>query len=105
MGLTPEFERARDEMAELAGPILGFQAARLGADRFARFTQGHATVQAMAMFLVMSTMTVPQAEYSDEALGALRTDAQDLRDAADAWARSCEELADHWQAQRQEHAT
>lgn len=34
--LRPEYERARDELIEHAGPILGAQAAALGADRLTR---------------------------------------------------------------------
>lgn len=93
-----------DEAAERFGPILGHQRARLGAERFERFVAGHAELQAMALFLVIAATTVPQAKYSDEALEALREDARDVRAAAARWARSCEELADHWQAQREEHA-
>lgn len=100
--LHPGFDEARGRMAAQAGPIIGHQRAALGADRLARFTQGHATVQAMALFLVMSAMTVPQTGYSDEALDAFRQDARDVRKAAGQWARDCEQLADHWQAQRQE---
>jgi hypothetical protein len=50
----------------------------------------------------MSAMTVPQTGYSDEALAAFRQDARDVRKAAGQWARDCEQLADHWQAQRTE---
>jgi hypothetical protein len=92
-----------DEAAEEFGPIIGHQRARLGAERFERFIAGHSEVQAMAMILVMTAMTVPQAGYSDEALAALREDARDVRAAAARWAKTCEELADHWQAQREEH--
>lgn len=100
--LHPGFDEARQRMIAEAGPIIGHQRAALGAERFARFTEGHAKVQAMALFLVMSAMTVPQAGYSDEALDSLREDARDVRKAAGQWARDCEQLADHWQAQRQE---
>jgi len=71
-GLHPEFEKRRDELAADAGPIIGHQRAVLGADRFVRFVQGHGTLQAMALFLVISAMTVPQAGYSDEAIDALK---------------------------------
>jgi hypothetical protein len=84
------------------GPILGLQRQRLGEERLERFTQGHATLQAMAMFLVMTTMSVPQTGYTDEAIDALKQDARDVRQAAAQWARLCEELAEHWRAQRQE---
>lgn len=101
--LHPEFERRRNEMSEAMSPILGHQRAALGADRFARFVQGHAELQAMILFQVMSAMTVPQTGYSDDALAAFKQDARDVRKAAADWARLCEQLADHWRAQRQEH--
>jgi hypothetical protein len=100
--LHPELAQARERMTAEHGPILGRQRAALGADRFARFTEGHATMQAMALFLVMSTMTVPQAGYSDAAIEAFKQDARDLRKAANGWAKDCEQLAEHWRAQRQE---
>jgi hypothetical protein len=100
--LYPEFEAAIGRMTAEFGPILGHQRAALGAERFARFTEGHATVQAMALFLVMSAMTVPQLGYSKEAIELFKQDARDLRIAANRWAKDCEQLAEHWQAQRQE---
>lgn len=101
--LHPSFRDAADDMGAGASPILGHQRAVLGAERFARFVEGHATLQAMAMFLLFSVSTTPQIGYSDEALEALRQDARDVRQAAAKWARECDDLADHWQAQRQEH--
>ena len=98
-----EFRKAADELAAEGGPILGYQRARLGADRFTAFVEGHGQVQAMTMFLVMSVMTVPQQGYSDEALAAMRQDARDVRQAAANWAKLVERLADEWQAQRQEN--
>jgi hypothetical protein len=73
-----------------------------GADRFAQFVEGHGTVQAMTVFLVMAVLTAPQAGCY-EALDALRQDAKDLRMAAGRFARLAEQLGDHWQAQRQEN--
>jgi len=102
-GEPDSFEALARHLAQEHGPILGAQAAALGAERFTRFTQGHAQVQAMSMFLIMSVSTVPQTGYSDEALDALRQDARDVREVADRWAADCERLADHWQAQRQEN--
>lgn len=100
--LSEGFDEVRRRLIAESGPIIGHQRAALGADRFVRFTEGHAQLQAMAMFLVMSAMTVPQTGYTDEALDAFRQDARDVRKAAGQWARHCEQLADHWQAQRQE---
>jgi hypothetical protein len=73
---------------------------RLGEERLERFVTGHATVQAMALFLTMAVTTAPQAGYSDDALGVLASDAEDLRAAANEWADSCIALADHWRKQR-----
>lgn len=84
------------------GPILGPAREALGRERLERFIQGHAGLQAMAMFLVMSVHTAPRAGYSDDALDALKQDADDVRQAAERWASDCEELAGHWRAQRQE---
>lgn len=98
-----EFRKAADELAAEAGSVIGYQRARLGADRLTAIVEGHGKLQAMTMFLLMSVMTVPQTGYTDEALDALREDARDVRQAAAEWAKTCERLADHWQAQRQEH--
>lgn len=97
------FERLRDDLAAAGGPIYGHQAARLGAERFALLVNGHAELQAMAAALLMSAMTVPQLGYSDEAIACFKQDARDVRAAGARWAKSCEQLADHWRAQRQEH--
>jgi hypothetical protein len=82
------------------GPIFNPMRRALGEERMDRFVQGHAAVQAMALFLVSSTMIVPHAGYSDDALDAMKQDAIDVRNAADNWARQCEELAEAWRAQR-----
>jgi hypothetical protein len=97
-----EFRRVADEMAQEAGPIIGYQRARMGANRMTAFIEGHGELQAMALFLVMSALTASRLSFNDEALAVLRKDADDVRQAADKWATSCEQLADHWQAQRQE---
>lgn len=83
-------------------PIYDLQRERLGEARFQRFVEGHGALQAMTMFLVMSAMTVPQADYSDAAIEALLIDAADVRKAASEWAADCEQLAEMWRAQRQE---
>lgn len=85
-----------------SSPIFDVQRERLGTERLERFVQGHAALQAMALFLVMSVNTVPQVGYTDEAIECLIQDARDVRQAAATWARDCEELAQHWRAQRQE---
>lgn len=94
---------APDDAANAPGPIFGRGYATLGRRRFDAMVQGQSKLQAMAMFLLLSVSIVPQIGYTDDALDALRNDAQDLREAADEWATACDELADHWQAQRQEH--
>jgi hypothetical protein len=92
----------RARLVAQAGPVLGPMRASLGVERFLAFTEGHAMLQAMAVMLVISITAAPASEYSDAALEAVRVDAQDVRDAADRWAKLCELLADQWQAQRQQ---
>lgn len=85
----------RDEQGYLTA--LGEQ---LGRERVERFVQGQATLQAMALFLVMAVTTAPRTGYSDEALAILISDAEDLRNAAGEWADGCVELAEVWRRQR-----
>lgn len=92
-----------DPLVAAAGPIIGAQRARLGAERLTAFIEAHGKLQAMLMFLTMSVHTVPTLEYRDAALACMRQDAKDLRKAAGELARFVEELADHWQAQREEN--
>lgn len=89
-------QRIREDDGSLT--ILGSE---LGRQRLEAFVQGHGEVQAMALFLVMAVTTAPRAHYSDEALDALLSDAEDLRDVANRWADGCRELAEQWRRQRQ----
>jgi hypothetical protein len=73
---------------------------KLAQQRLDEFMRGHGTVQAMSLFLVMSVMTAAQAGYSDVALDVVISDAEDVRNAAGAWADSCIALAERWRAQR-----
>jgi hypothetical protein len=83
-----------------ASPIFDPLREALGRERLEQFIEGHAKVQAMTLFLVMSTTTMPRTGYSDEAIDAMKTDADDVRKAADEWASFCETLADQWLQQR-----
>jgi hypothetical protein len=98
--LTGEAERVRDRMIDEYGPVIGYQRAALGADRFARFVEGHGHVQAMSLFLVMSVMSAPNAEYSDGVLEAILDDAHDVKRAAEMWAHECELLVAEWRTHR-----
>lgn len=85
------------------GPIFENLNGSLGADRLQAFTEAHGKLQAMAFFLVLTTGTVPQAGYSDESLQAMRSDAEDVRSAANELANFTQRLAGDWKAQREEN--
>jgi hypothetical protein len=74
---------------------------QLGRERMARFVTGHGELQAMALFLVIAVTAAPRSGYSDAALDALITDANDVRAAAARWADECTALAEAWRRQRQ----
>ena len=96
-----EFKQIADELTAEVGPILGYQMARLGADRMTEFIEAHGMLQAMALFLVMSVTTVPQVGYGKEALDILRRDADDLRQAGERFATMVERLANEWESEAQ----
>lgn len=72
----------------------------VGRMRMTAFATGQAMVQAEAFALTMSVAVTPGTGYSDEAISAMRHDADDLVRAAQAWAASCHELARDWKRQR-----
>jgi hypothetical protein len=83
-------------------PILGRVRRELGERRMEAFVQGQANLQAMSLFLVMSMTVAPRTGYADDALDCVLQDIDDMRRAAEQWAKDCAEIVDCWRAQRQE---
>jgi hypothetical protein len=82
------------------GPIFSQLRLQLGRERFERFVNGHAKVNAELLFCTLSVCMSPQAGYSDDALAAMVQDANDLERAAKQHAAGVRRLAKEWRTQR-----
>lgn len=83
-----------------AGPVFGELRLQLGKERFERFWTGHAKVTAELLSITLSTAMAKGADYSDEVLNAIETDANDLEKAAKMHAAACRRLAREWRTQK-----
>lgn len=72
----------------------------LGRDRFDRWWQGHAKINANLLALDASVLMAKGADYDEDLLKQIETDALDLERAAKAHSASCRRLAREWRAQR-----
>lgn len=82
------------------GSWISAQRRALGEERMGRYIEGNGLVQANLMSLNMSVNFAPGTGYTEEALAAVRTDANDFEREAKKYAAFCRRLADEWGAQR-----
>lgn len=68
--------------------------------RLEKFARLQARIQSEVFSLTLSTAYVAKADYSDESLDNMVTDARDMRHAANELLLFIEDLAHEWRAQR-----
>lgn len=75
---------------------------QLGAQRLEGFVQAQAQVQATLFFACLTVMATPATRYSSEAIEQMKNDADEVVQAAAEFREFVVQLAERWEAQREE---